>query len=46
MDTKRVCVCFFFLIFEMLIGFVGLETGGDDLGFSKWFEELQGKPGL
>ncbi|KAM7497410.1 hypothetical protein LguiA_021824 [Lonicera macranthoides] len=22
----------------------GLETGGDDLGFSKWFEELQGKP--
>ena len=25
---------------------VDLETGGDDLGFTKWIEELQGKPGL
>lgn len=25
---------------------VDSATGGDDLGFSKWVEEVQGKPGL
>ena len=45
------CVCLYlypsiFVVDRFVFFFVDLETGGDDLGFTKWIEELQGKPGL